>query len=280
MKRIFVLIIYPFQFFQLISLDVALGAVVSSVFIGDAWERKAGVLDLVLLFLAVWVIYLFDRLIDVYPLKEKASTERHRFFQRNFSALFVLVLVLVGAALTIVIQNDIKPLEEGFVLSAIMLGYFLANYFWKAFSRSGLKELLVAFIYTIGVHLPFLKNGLADAYSSTKAVTLILFFFLAIINLVMFSQVDREKDEKDGRESVASSIGEKTLMYFTGGVFLSYFVLVLIIWKDFPFLHSSVLLVQGLVLFLLWWKPFFFLKTGSFRILGDAVFLIPAIAIV
>ena len=67
---------------NLLSLDVAGGAVVCALFFSKLLSVTPYVQGMIALGLTVWVIYTADRLLDVRALKNAAASERHKFHQQ------------------------------------------------------------------------------------------------------------------------------------------------------------------------------------------------------
>src|SRR5690349_20970168 len=88
-----------YRWVNILSLDVAAGAVISALFFVDITNAQVYPLSLLALGLAVWIIYTVDHLKDVYRLTQVATTNRHRFHQQHFK---VLIIVASLALLTVV----------------------------------------------------------------------------------------------------------------------------------------------------------------------------------
>lgn len=72
-----------------LSLDVAFGAMVCAAFFSHILHIQLQSNVLALLGLTVWVIYTTDHLLDVQKLKQRASSQRFRFYQQNFWKLII-----------------------------------------------------------------------------------------------------------------------------------------------------------------------------------------------
>jgi len=264
-----------------LSLDVGLGAVVSMVFVSRLWGREARPEDLLLLFVAVWAIYILDRVLDVRKLKSWASTKRHRFAQRFKRPLLFLLAFLLVAGAGMAVWWRPATLAGGSVVVVFMVAYFLLVQKWHFFSRSGSKEVFIAVVYTAGIHLPLLYPNQLDLFGAGEPFTLVLYFILALANILLFSIADKGNDTADERVSVAHGISQKKLK--TGVAFLMgvYFLLVLLLFfQGLQSRYAMVFFLQGAVLLGLCKWTAYFLKVGWFRILGDGIFIVPVIVFV
>ncbi|MEX2578046.1 MAG: hypothetical protein WD342_03230 [Verrucomicrobiales bacterium] len=111
------------------------------------------------LFLAVWSIYLADRLFDAYRLRShSAIPPRHRFARRRWRGLAALMLLLV-ALLLFRIAPRLEPatLVVGAILSLLTAAYFLCFRFISFRKRKSgsfpvpLKEITIGLCFSAGV---------------------------------------------------------------------------------------------------------------------------------
>ena len=83
------------SYFRLLSLDVVLGACVSTLFVAKYLGVVLPNLVVVALGVAVWVIYTTDHLLDGSKAVSTPLTRRHQFHQKNRKPIFfILVLVM------------------------------------------------------------------------------------------------------------------------------------------------------------------------------------------
>src|SRR4051812_9177927 len=81
-----------YRIFNLLSLDVALGAVISAAFLGRILHVNILPQGFILLGIVVWLIYTADHLLDAWSMREAATSERHRFHQKNFISILIVFL--------------------------------------------------------------------------------------------------------------------------------------------------------------------------------------------
>jgi 4-hydroxybenzoate polyprenyltransferase len=164
-------------------------------------------------------------------------------------------------------------LEYGLALSVIVALYLIISHYLKM-----LKEVFIAFIYTLGVMLP----GLADRGHRVDQWDLLFmfnFFLIAVANLLIFSWFDVQKDRADGHPSFVTFYGRKKARVIVYGLF--FFAVANLTYLGiiqpsnvFPVL---ILFVMMMILVLILRFDGHFGKEDRFRFVGDAVFFVPAI---
>jgi hypothetical protein len=255
-----------------LSIDVAVGAVVSAIFFAKIFDVEIRPYGLAALWLTVWIIYTADHLRDARSIAVTASSERHAFHQRHFKILLIVLslAVLIDAGMIFFIRRPV--LIGGIVLSA-MTGLYLITQGKMYF----LKEVMVAVLYTSGVILP--SVAVTKVPISTFHVGLICqFTAIALLNLLIFSWFDRHRDKQDSLRSFVTRFGEK----FTQGLIWIFSVLLLVLslvqlMTCYACLTAWTPVVMTLVLMLIFIKRDFFSNHDYYRLLGDAVFFIPAL---
>jgi 4-hydroxybenzoate polyprenyltransferase len=249
-------------------LDVAFGAIISSLFFAKVYGTSPSLISLFSLGLTVWLIYTADRLLDVWDAKGEVSSERHRFHKKNQNLLvgFLIITTIIDSGL--IFFMPVLIIKRGLFLSLVVIGYVLFRRNLSVF-----KEFFVAVLYTAGVILPVVPSVLMSPY---ELMPLLQFFLIALLNLIIFSWYEKESDLKDNQDSIATNIGESTLRTILLALFL---VTLAISFNLFLFTHeyfvSAVLLVMTLTHLLIFlWKKLFE-RNYLYRIAGDAAFLFP-----
>src|SRR5687768_6879666 len=120
-------LVRAYRLFNLLSLDVVAGAVVSALFFARVFQVEVRLVGLIALGLTVWIIYTADHLRDASKIVGEASTERHRFHQVHYKKLMFLTMIALG--LNVVVILFLKPpvLEWGVVLSFVVFAYMIAQ---------------------------------------------------------------------------------------------------------------------------------------------------------
>jgi hypothetical protein len=260
-----------FQFINLLSIDVAAGAMVSGLFFATIFEVQILPSGLAALGLTVWIIYTTDHLLDAHRLREPASTERHRFHQHFFKqlAFIVVAAVLIDIVLIFLIRKPI--LISGLVLAMIVAIYLLVQRNLKS-----LKELSATLLYCSGVALPALS---LINYSPTpyQAILMIQFGITVLCNLLLFSLLDHSEDIRDRNSSFVTVMGaHKTrLLLFVLFAINGGLAILQMTYFSCPMGVTTVVFSMNVILFTIFIFPGFFAAQGLYRVFGDAVFLLP-----
>jgi hypothetical protein len=261
-----------YRLLNILSLDVAAGAVTSALFFAKLLNVRILPYGLIALALTVWIIYTVDHLRDAVSISYQASSRRHRFHQQHFK-LLIVVLGIAVVADSIVIFFMRKPvLEWGLMLGIIVILYLIVQRYLRV-----LKELFVAILYTCGVLLPSLSiTSLEMNY--IHAALIIQFTLIAWINLLIFSWFDYEQDLMDKQISFATISGKRLTTGLIWVLSIVQLLVGILYWKKDVYYMSAILFgLMNIVLLLIFWKFNRSHKNDSFRLLGDAVFYIPGI---
>jgi hypothetical protein len=251
---------------NLLSIDVAAGAVCSSLLFAKILEVHILSYGLASLGLSVWIIYTTDHLLDARKIKTPAATERHRFHQRHFN----LLLIFLGVA---IIANGLIILfvRKPVLISGIIVASFVAIYLVLHRYLKFMKEFFIALFYTIGVLLPSVSVT-PLAWNEWPWILIIQFFFTALINLILFSWFDFAKDLRDETVSFVTVVGERAGRIFLGIIFCIAFILAI----GFSSGSSQVVIfIMNAILLIVFIFPQYFAITDRFRLIGDSVFFIP-----
>jgi 4-hydroxybenzoate polyprenyltransferase len=268
------IILASYRMINILSLDVAAGAMICASFFAHLMNVVILPQGLISLGLTVWIIYTADHLLDAKKLKQDASTERHRFHQRHFKSLSAL---LVGALLIDLTQ--IYFIRSIVFIDGLRLAFLVGIYFLVQQRIGFSKELLGTLLYTGGVLLiPLSVNN----QLSLRIILLILQFGItAWINLLLFSWIDKQRDEKDRHHSFATTFGLVVTQRILLFLFVTTASLTTIQLVMFPKDSMATLILTAMttLLLLIFLKRSYFEKEDRYRLLGDAVFLLPILYI-
>lgn len=261
-----------YRIVNILSLDIAAGAMISASFFARVINIVILPQGLISLGLTVWIIYTADHLLDARKIKQDASTERHRFHQRHFKLLLILLVLAICIDMT-----QIYFIRSMVFIAGLGLAFLVGIYFLVQERIGFLKELLGALLYTGGVLLiPLSVNNDVSA-----PVMLLIFQFgvIAWINLLLFSLIDQPKDEKDKHRSFTTTFGLRVTRNILRFLFVATAALTVAQLALFSFdvAATLTLALMALVLLLIFVKKDFFEKDDRYRILGDAVFLLPVV---
>ena len=114
------------------------------------WFGRAG------LALAVWAIYLLDRLLDTRRPQESTEAARHRFTRRHRRTMWFLLGIAVAAGMASMINAPAALIVDGVFLSAVVMVYLIGV-------QIGMlpipKEHAVSILFATGVALGPLAGG-------------------------------------------------------------------------------------------------------------------------
>lgn len=256
---------------NLLSLDVVAGAVLSALFfcrIFQATPRWAGFLALAL---TVWVIYTVDRLLDL----KKNPTDtlgRHQFHRKYYRSLWASCLIIALVLIVLIFFLRLPVLKGGLVLSVVVMVYILVQKQLRF-----VKEVVVALFYTCGVVL--LSWSLKTQAGAEDYLIVIPFFIIALINLILFSWFEWEADETNRQNSFVTHFGKSTSYNVLAVLFAAGIIAIVpVVWTT-HYAAAGVYFFMLLVLFLIYWFPSYFSIQERYRLWGDAVFLLPGLAL-
>ncbi|MBC6399490.1 MAG: hypothetical protein GDA51_00760 [Ekhidna sp.] len=252
-----------FQFLQILSIDIVLGAVVLLHFF-STYFRVAPSIDIYfVLGASVWLIYTIDHLRDA--VKAPNSTRiRYRFhhkYQRMLQGSVLIVLIAIVCRLYFI---DYRILMGGSVLAFLSGIYLLLQ---KRLAGLALKELYISLIYTAGILLAPFVLGQIFSFS-----VFLLLFLLSFSNLMLFSRFEKEEDIRDGFLSIASVSESKRLE--------SVILICIALGLSIALLSNQDLMTRYFVFAfviyaILLFRANFLKKRNLYRLIGDGVFLFP-----
>jgi hypothetical protein len=263
-----------YKYFNLLSVDIAIGAIAGASFFASLLEVAVRPYAYMSLGITVWIIYTTDHLFDARKIKAIASTERHRFHQRNFNVLSVLVGLAIAVDLVLIFFIR-KPVLYGGFLIASVVGLYLIVHRQLAF----LKEAVVALLYSAGILLPSISVT-SIHLSPAHYILFVLFFTTALINLLMFSWFDLNNDLADKTQSFVTMVGGRKSLSVLWMIFLLNAVLgAYILYVQQHFNHTMIIITMNATLLLILVLRKWFVSHDRYRLLGDAVFLFPFVEI-
>lgn len=266
-----------------LSLDIVLGAVVSSLFIADYMQVEPSWSMLLALAICVWLIYTTDHLSDAYHIPHNAHTYRHQFHQKNFKALSGIIVFISILGLILLTQIPFTLILWGSIVLSLVGIYFISIR-WLKLQAVFHKEFVIALLYCVGVFLApvYLSSSLPGPRAWILFAQYIL---LALSNLLLFSWYEKELDQLDFHVSYATIMGKhlttKTIniciwiLYgITGISIILYFTNISFLFTQFIILCMLATL-HSIFLF-----PSYFQKYEMYRSLADAIFLYPLLYLV
>lgn len=265
-------IISLYRYVNILSLDVAAGAMVCGVFFSRLLNASLLPYSVIVLGLTVWVIYTADHLRDARQIGGEASSARHSFHFSHSRGLWAILVAAVFVDGIIVLLMRKPIIAAGLMLLPVVVIYLLAHRHlgWA-------KEMFVAALYTCGVLLPSVSVS-SPKLEWQHYVAFAIFALLALINLLVLSWFDYPNDVKDRQSSFATTMGRDVtrLMVFIL-VTLNYAGLTLLFFAGFDPGAIIVLSLMNTLLLVIFLFPGMSERNNRYRMIGDAVFLLPAI---
>jgi 4-hydroxybenzoate polyprenyltransferase len=260
-----------YRLFNLLSLDVVIGAIVCALFFARVFQVEVRLYGLIALGITVWLIYTVDHLRDARNIHGPASTERHRFHQLHYRQLIAVAAVALIVDIIMILFIRQQVLEWGIALSLIVFAYLIVQSYLMF-----LKEMFIAVLYTCGVLL--LSVPVSTVQLDTSHYLLIAQFALtAFTNLIMFSWFDRDLDQQDKSHSFVTISGEKitrNVIWFLMCLLFALLLLQLIDGLSFP---SLIIGIMDVILMAIFIFRRTLARDDHYRLFGDAVFFLPVV---
>ncbi len=198
---------------NLLSLDAPIVAVVWLGAFSQAFDSPVVLSVYVVLFLAVWSIYVADRLLD--GLRQKnwsLATGRHRFVRRHQKRFLSLLAVILPLAAVITLESlSVDLILAGLILCLMVVLYFTA--FVRLFPQLKplrAKEFACGLVFAFGTALgvDVVRDGVF--IEPGKYLTpILLFAALCIFNCLIIAARERRADLAN--DPVAASVWWKQL---------------------------------------------------------------------
>jgi len=266
--------------FRHLSLDVALGALLSGAMAAWLLESKMPPAWWYILPACVWVIYTTDHLLDAKRLGGGAAAPRRIFHQDHFPVLSILDCFILSS-LPFISIFFLPPslIVLGFSLTLFILFYFVMvhwlRHVWPIFFQ---KEVLVACVFSMGVWGgPFLLA--THSIGITEIGLFAAFLLTAFLNLILFSTYESEIDHQEAQRSLVNMLGGGK----SDGLIRICFLVILAVAGtivSMNFLNKQgitalALIIMNILLLILFLFPHQLQKNERYRWIGDGVFLIP-----
>jgi len=268
-----------FKYFQALSLDVALGGVIGSIFIANYLDVSVDPKTYAILGATIWLIYTFDHLMDTQNVEEPPITFRHRFHWKNSTSMWGVWSFCLIMVLSMLYKLPTITLIYGVSLGVLVLLYFISLRFFKG-DKLYHKEIVGASFYSSGIFIPSVSLyefpiGL-DAW-----ILFIEMFSVAYINLLIYSIFERVVDKHEGYHSLVRSLNLKNVKGVTWGLIIAVFIISgvsIFIVNDSSFrITQFVIGTMNISLAVILLKSDYFIINTRYRILGDAIFIFPVI---
>jgi hypothetical protein len=264
-----------YQYVNILSLDIAAGAVISAQFFAKIFDVQVKPYGLIALALTVWIIYTVDHLRDAKNIKHKASTQRHRFHQKYFRPLIIALGLAIAVDTFTLFFIRRQVFEWGLILLVVVILYLIIQQYLRF-----LKEFFIASLYTCGVLLISITITTVDV-NMMHVLLIVQFGMIAWTNLVLFSWFDHVYDAQDKQNSFVTIMGKRATGFFLYGLFGVAFLITVVQVISFPTSAPVMILCcMNMILFLIFIFRNSLARYDLYRLIGDAVFLIPAFLLI
>lgn len=269
------------NFINTYSILVAIGSLSSYLFFSNLFDVKPNYVLALGLSLSLWIIYTLDHLLDGLSIGKDASSIRHR--EHFLKHKQMIRWMLFGLIILIGLSFWVPQVYYGYVLFLFILTllHFCINYFLSrkyTFLRY-LKEIFVALVVTIGfVITPLVGNE--ESLNLTQLIYIfIIFYFINLSNLLIFSFFDRDRDHRDNILTIAHLYSHrklKRLIYL--GIGMSTTILVIsYINGHLTLISFFVFASMQLTLLFITSFPSYFKFSDRYRFFGDLIYLYPIV---
>jgi hypothetical protein len=264
-----------FRKLHYLSLDVVLGAVLSSILF---WKMPDGhgepnEIALVVLAICTWIVYIFDRLLD--NLKESPHDARHQFHFDNQYYLQVVIIVLAVIALFLVFFLPKPVITFGIAFSVFLLLYFrILQKRSNASAYHYYKEIATALLYSVPI---FGSAFVGKTLGFWQYLSAFNFILLVHQSILVFSWY--EMQETVGVKNFAQKLGEKRVRLMVIGITALVGITLLVSIEGYMkkvFLIEFLMACASLAIMLLSKK---LSASQNYRWIGEMVFWLPSLLI-
>lgn len=270
-----------FRFLNLIYFDVSLAACALLLLYAKGLDVHVPLAYFALLFIAVWWVYAFDRLMDTQKYQANQLSDRHQFFKQyqNYFKKSMLVLGLVFIfAIPIAIPTKLFWLAI-FILFLVILYFATLWYFPGSRRWLFLKEFWVATIFAFTPAIiawsfaPFVSK---EFYWISLRIWLLCYY-----NLLLLSIQEYEYDRKLKFPGLAQSFGIQFIKKILPSVLLFSFSIGIYMWYQTETdlnVQLVILLVEISYFLLLLFK--YKLEPSIMRLLLEVILWVPLLLLV
>ena len=265
-----------------LSIDVVFGSMAGLAFFSELFQIGLEMEIYVLLGLAVWSIYTADHLVDARKKPMGNLSPRHQFHLKHKIGLivFLILSILFGLYLALQTFGWGNEMMYSLILGILIFGS-MALVRLAGEALAWLKELSIAVFYVLGIAwIPLLRGEELDRNLYTWAF-IFLYIFLALINLLILSYLDRDQDRISGFPSSAQLILPMRLVEIIRKITFGFILFCLFAFILFPSFYrpfACLLLLMGLVHYLAFFNPR--LNPEQVRLRMEAAFLIPFLLLI
>jgi hypothetical protein len=269
---------------NILSLDAPVVAVVWALLFARAGGVRLALGTFVVLALAVWLIYITDRLLDGWRVADTRTLRaRHLFCRRHPTAILVTSgLGAASGAWLVTADLSAAELKAGLLVGGIVAAYMLGIHLGsnqggarregKTLSRLVPKEIFVGFLFAAGTALPVWSQR---ALTQGMLITWLLFGLLCALNCTAIEYWENNATEGilESSQRLRAKLGSRIGGLAAGLMLLAWVAQTLFRTNSTAVaaIASAALLISLLNL----WRGR--LSANALRVLADVALLIPAI---
>ncbi|HEY1731872.1 MAG TPA: hypothetical protein VGG15_08980 [Terriglobales bacterium] len=264
---------------NLLSLDAPLIAVLWLHLLAVSGQIRISPVISVALGLAVWLIYVADRLLDGLRPGASALSARHQFYRAHRRTWFSVLLGALALACCLCLELDARTLLFGTLLMLAVAGYFAAVHQMREKWRLHFpKEAVVAVVFGIGTFFPAWPN--ARGSNAAMAITLGLFVAICWLNIVLIEYAEwvslRQRSSETPHVSTLAAGQHLSQIGATVSIVVFGLAQLRTTEAQHPVLLTISLSALALTGLGFCWHKF---SNNMVRVLADATLLTPAIAL-
>ncbi|QSE98354.1 hypothetical protein [Fulvivirga lutea] len=267
--------LFSYKTISLLSIDVAVGAVISSAFIAKVFAVEVDVITYLVLGLVVWAIYTFDHLLDAKISVSGVQLERYKFHNEKFIPISLLLIVSLLTILGLIFFLPKNVILYGTALGLLVIIYFVSIHLlpWRVVYH---KEITAALAYFMGILIGPISS-LNLPLQTEHFIFLLCYFLIVLMNLIIFSGFDRTTDEINNFSSIHRVMGYRSMKYAIAILSVLILLFSWLVFMNFGWIASTVLCSMFVVLLGIYSfssRPW---VCKYYRIAGDGIFLLPAV---
>lgn len=261
---------------NLLSLDAPTVAVLWASVFAQASAIRLTYAEYTILALSVWIIYVCDRLLDVWKSTDRAALPaRHRFCFRHSRAL-VAALVLASAMVVYLAATELPARECwcGLLLAAVVALYMISIHGKASFLQ---KELVVGIVFATGTTLALWSRNTSFFWMARSSWT--AFALLCSLNCLSIECWEQPQTEKSDCSAPPVLIAWVNSHFIGCALAIVVFTFLTVLSPDSSTGSRLLLLAVslGAVSLLLIHSNRRALSRSALRVLADAALVVPAL---
>ena len=266
-----------YRLFNLLSLDISIGAICMAYFISIVLNVQASFVYYILLGQVVWVVYLSDHLYD--SRKKEGESYRRKFYKKYATLLlYVLIANVLSITVLFLLNYNIEIIQWSLPACFITCIYLLANWRYQFIKKSFyLKELFIAVGYTWGV----MTIPLSFLQSFNNQIWLLgsMVLCMALWNVLIIAVFEKKLNDVEGQTTISQWMTVKQIKFTTTIIYLIFFILAILnfIWYQIPTDRFIMWIGIGIYMAIPFIIPGFMKMNERYNKWAELVFLLPTV---